>query len=118
MPAAISSQSLTLFETNAAAARATRGVAQLAALRPHAFAWAAVPKASYYRVRFFRNGSEIFAAKPVRPSVVLPAHWTFSGSARSLTPGTYHWIVQPGFGSPAASRYGTTVLAADWVATR
>jgi hypothetical protein len=103
--------------TNAAATRGTRGVAQLTALRPHAFAWAAVPKAAYYRVRFFRNGKEVFAANPVRPSVVLPAHWQFSGATRSLTPGTYHWIVQPGFGSPSAKRYGATLLAADWVAT-
>lgn len=97
---------------------APRTVARLAASQPHAFGWAAVPKASYYRVRFFRASRLVFEATPAEPRLVLPARWRFAGRRRSLVAGTYHWVVQPGFGSPTAKNYGKTIVAADWVATR
>jgi hypothetical protein len=88
-----------------------------AARRPQAFGWVAVPKATYYRVRFIRDGQVVFEATPSRPRLVLPARWRFAGRVHKLEAGTYHWVVQPGFGSPRAHRYGAAVVAADWLAT-
>src|SRR5919201_3520527 len=35
---------------------AKKAEVRLAALQPHAFGWVSVPKATYYRVRFYRDG--------------------------------------------------------------
>jgi hypothetical protein len=88
----------------------------LAAHRPHVFGWVTVPQATYYRVRFFRAGEEVFQATPVQPRIVLPARWRFAGRERSLVPGRYHWVVQPGFGTPQAQKYGSAIVVADWIA--
>jgi hypothetical protein len=82
----------------------------------HAFGWAPVPKATYYRVRFFRAGQEVFQAKPAGTRVVLPPRWRFAGRAQRLTAGTYRWVVEPGFGARRANRYGAAVVSAEWVA--
>jgi hypothetical protein len=80
------------------------------------FGWPVVPKATSYRVRFFRLGDEVFQAKTVKPRIVLPVRWRFDGTVQRLTAGTYHWMVQPGFGSDSAPRYGKAIVDADWTA--
>jgi hypothetical protein len=89
---------------------------RLTPFRAHAFGWVRVPGASYYRVRFFRGGREVFEALATRARIVLPAKWRFRGRKFSLAPGRYRWVVQAGLGDPSSKRYGKTVVAADWTA--
>lgn len=98
--------------------RTASGTAQtrLTPFRAHAFGWVRVPEASYYRVRFFRGGREVFEALPTRARIVLPGHWRFRGRKFGLAPGRYRWVVRAGFGVPSSKRYGKKVVAADWIA--
>ncbi len=89
---------------------------RLTPFRAHAFGWARVPEASYYRIRFFRGGREVFEALRTRAGIVLPANWRFRGRKFALSPGRYRWVVQAGFGVPSSKRYGKTVVAATWTA--
>lgn len=89
---------------------------RLTPLQPHAFGWVRVPNATYYRVRFFRDGREVLEAHPSQPRLVLAAHWRFHGRQYRLDRGRYRWIVQAGFGAPSAKRYGKTLVIADWIA--
>lgn len=89
---------------------------RLTPFRAHAFGWVRVPEASYYRIRFFRGGREVFEALTTRARIVLPANWRFQGRKFGLAPGRYRWVVQAGFGVPSSKRYGKTVVTADWIA--
>lgn len=59
------------------------------------FVWAATSDASGYHVEFFRGAHRVFARDTRAPEIVLPAHWTYAGRARSLQPGRYTWYVWP-----------------------
>jgi len=83
--------------------------------RPSAFGWVPVPGASYYLVRFFRGGREIYEARPAGPRLVLPLHWSFRGRKLRLEPGRYRWSVRPGYGSREGGRYGKAIVDAAWV---
>jgi hypothetical protein len=102
----------------AATAAATPAVGAPSGVKTTQFGWPPVPKATSYRVRFFRDGRLVFAANTVQPRVVLPARWRFGGRAQRLRTGTYHWVVQPGFDAQRARRYGKAIVSADWVAAR
>jgi hypothetical protein len=93
-----------------------RVAARLAARQPHAFGWVSVAKATYYRVRFFRDGRKVFEGLRVQPRIVLPGKWRFNGRRYRLDAGRYRWVVEPGFGSASRKQYGKAVVAADWVA--
>jgi hypothetical protein len=67
------------------------------------FAWSSDPDATYYSVVFTRNGKRFFTATPERPRVVLPAKLKFG-------PGSYAWIVRPGFGARSAKRLGKPLV--------
>ena len=79
------------------------------------FAWVAVPKATYYLVRFYRGSQEIFEARPSAPRLSLPPEWVFKGHRYSLTPGSYRWVVQAGFGRPTEARLGQPIVSAKLV---
>jgi hypothetical protein len=79
------------------------------------FAWVAVPKATYYLVRFDRGSQEIFEARPSAPRLSLPPEWVFKGHRYSLTPGSYRWVVQAGFGRPTEARLGQPIVSAKLV---
>jgi hypothetical protein len=96
------------------AAAKKRTAARLAAGQQHAFGWVKVPSASYYRVRFFHDGREVFEAERLRPRVVLPSVWRFRGRTHRLEAGPYRWVVQAGYGSLSARRYGRTIVSAEW----
>jgi hypothetical protein len=102
----------------AASDRKASGTTQirLTPFRAHPFGWVRVPEASYYRVRFFRGGREVFEALATRARIVLPANWRFRGRKFALAPGRYRWVVQAGLGVQSSKRYGKTVVAADWIA--
>jgi hypothetical protein len=59
------------------------------------FAWAPVEGASGYHVEFFRGTTRVFAKETTRPLLNVPAAWTFEGTKRTLSPGTYGWYVWP-----------------------
>ena len=59
------------------------------------FVWAPAPRASSYRVQFFRGSILVFEATTKKPEVTLPARWILRGVRRALTPGTYRWNVWP-----------------------
>lgn len=83
-----------------------------AASAPRVFGWVAAPGVSFYLVRFFRNGQEIFRAQPTAPRLSLPPRWLFNGHRYTLTPGRYSWSVLPGFGRRAHPRYGQPIVQA------
>ncbi len=83
-----------------------------------AFAWVAVPNATYYLVQFYRGGREIFEARPTSSRMLVPGQWTFKGRRYRLTPGRYQWSVRPGFGRTAEKRYGQAVVRAKLVIQR
>jgi hypothetical protein len=79
---------------------------------------AAVGRAAYYDVRFFRKGQLVFEAWPSRPRLQLPARWVHEGHSRSLVPGPYAWSVFPVFGSRANPRLGAAIVRSTWIAKR
>jgi hypothetical protein len=67
------------------------------------WAWAPVPKATYYSVEFTKGGTSFYRATPTEPRLSLPESVVF-------TPGAYRWIVRPGFGARTAKRLGEPVV--------
>jgi hypothetical protein len=67
--------------------------------------WSPVRRASYYNVVLVR-GRRVFSAWPTRTRLKLPRAWTYHGRRYTLRPGTYRWVVWPGFGPLSAGRYG------------
>jgi hypothetical protein len=104
--------------TETRSARAARAAAPQAAQHARAFGWAPVPRATHYLVQFYRNGKEIFEARPTAPRLVVPARWTFKGHSYTLGPGRYVWSVRPGFGRESQRRYGTPAVRAELVIQR
>lgn len=68
--------------------------------------WAAVRGARYYNFQLYRDGKRILNLWLAHPTVQLRNSWRFDGRTRRLTPGRYRWYAWPGFGPPAAHRYG------------
>jgi len=58
--------------------------------------WRPAPKATYYNVQLWLDGRKILTTWPTGTSLRLDR----------LRPGTYAWLVWPGYGARAAHRYG------------
>ena len=87
-----------------AASGATTAAAPSAGFRPtRDWAWAPVEGADYYSVQFLRADSSLYRTTTEQPRLTLPDSVVFR-------PGSYRWIVRPGFGSPSANRLGTPVV--------
>jgi hypothetical protein len=84
---------------------------------PRTFAWLPVPRATHYRVEFYRGPTRILVAFPARPRLVVPGRWKYRGRVLSFSAGTYRWTVRAGFGPRARARYGPAVVASRWVVT-
>ena len=67
------------------------------------WAWAPVPAADYYSVDFSRAGKSIYRTTTTLPLLTLPESVVFR-------PGSYRWVVLPGFGPRSESRYGAPVV--------
>ena len=67
------------------------------------WAWAPVQGADYYAVAFTRNGTAVFRATPAESKLTLPSTVVFR-------PGSYRWVVRPGFGAPSARNLGAPVV--------
>jgi hypothetical protein len=101
-----------------AATRKFRTTASSALLSPRAGArvkappllvWRRVARAAYYNVQLYRGRQKLFSAWPERTRLRLRSRWTYLGHQRRLSPGVYRWYVWPGYGSPAARRYGRLI---------
>ena len=80
---------------------------EAALTRPPLIDWTAVRKATYYNIQVWRNGRKILSRWPLRSSLQLRSTWHYRGSAYELTAARYTVFVWPGFGRPAAARYGS-----------
>jgi hypothetical protein len=78
------------------------------------FVWPSVPRATRYRVEFFRRGRKIFEASPLRPRLELPQRWQYKGRRFRLTRGTYRWRVRPAFGR-FSPRLGQPITSSTWI---
>jgi hypothetical protein len=80
--------------------------------------WTSVRGARYYNFQLYRGGKKILSTWPTHASVRLKSSWRFDGHRYRLTPGRYRWYVWPGFGPPAADRYGPAIGYHTLVITR
>ena len=67
------------------------------------WAWAPVPGRSTTTSTFTRSGTALYRATPAEPRLTLPATVVF-------LPGSYRWVVRPGFGERSASELGAPVV--------
>lgn len=80
--------------------------------------WTAVRGARYYNFQLYRHGKQILDIWPTHARVQLRSSWRFDGRTYRLTPGRYRWDAWPGFGPPAAHRYGPAIGHHTLVITR
>jgi hypothetical protein len=96
----------------AAPRRVTRTTALLApqagarVTSPPLLAWRRAARASYYNVQLFRGSVKVLSSWPTRTRLQLRSRWTYLRRTRKLAAGVYRWYVWPGYGRPAANRYG------------
>jgi hypothetical protein len=74
--------------------------------RPPVLRWTPVRRARYYNVQLFRNGRKVLSAWPEKARYRLKRRWTYAGKRRRLVPGTYRWVVWPGYGARSKGNYG------------
>ena len=67
------------------------------------FVWPRVPQATFYVVRFFRDGRQVFQGRATSTRFVAPSTLRF-------TPGSYRWNVVGAFGSTAQPRFGAPIV--------
>jgi hypothetical protein len=86
--------------------------------KPPLLRWLAIKGADYYNVQLFRGTTKILTIWPLKHEFALRRTWKFGGRKITLTPGTYHWYVWPGFGARAAVRYGNMLGSSSFAMTR
>jgi hypothetical protein len=74
--------------------------------QPPVLRWTPVMRARYYNVQLFRKGRKVLSAWPEKARYRLKRRWTYNGKRRRLVPGSYRWVVWPGFGPRSKSNYG------------
>lgn len=72
------------------------------------FAWAAMPNASFYLVRFARDGTKVFERRVTQPRLTLPASFRFKA-------GSYRWTVVPALGTAANPRYAPAIIDSRFI---
>ena len=85
---------------------------------PPLLTWGAVPKATYYNVQLWRDGTKILSVWTKHPKLRLEKSWSYGGRTYALTPGVYRWFVWPGFLRPSANEYGKLVGSRTFIITR
>ncbi len=86
--------------------------------RPPLLVWKRVARAGYYNVQVYRGKVKVFSRWPIRTRLQMKSRWRFQGRMRKLTPGTYRWYVWPGYGAPAARRYGSLLGQSTFVVAK
>jgi hypothetical protein len=74
--------------------------------RPPLIDWTGVRNATYYNVQIWRNGRKILSRWPWKSSIQLRSTWRYKGRSYTLSAAGYKVYAWPGFGRPAAGRYG------------
>src|SRR3954454_10753482 len=75
--------------------------------RPPLLRWRKVRGADYYNVQVFDGKRKLLSAWPARPRLHLARSWRYAGRRASLRRGhQIRWYVWPGYGRPAAQKYG------------
>jgi hypothetical protein len=82
---------------------------------PPLMEWPSVRRARYYNVQLFRGKRKLLSVWPARPRYQLERKWRFRGKPRRLVPGTYRWMVWPGYGKRAKGRYGKPIVRSTFV---
>src|SRR5439155_4093471 len=82
---------------------------------PPVLRWPAVSSAAYYNVQIYRAGVKVLSTWPQKNRLQIHPTWTYKARQFSLKPGTYVWLVWPGFGPLAAAKYGKQVVRAVFV---
>ena len=82
---------------------------------PPMLEWPPVRRARYYNVQLFRGKRKLLSVWPAKPRYQLERSWMFQGKRRRLVPGTYRWVVWPGYGRRAKGRYGKPVVRSTFV---
>jgi hypothetical protein len=82
------------------------------------FVWVRQPGAGHYHVQFFRGKRLVYEAWPSRPRVSVPLSGRQGGAGFELRPGTYRWVVRPGFGSRSKPRYAAPIVRSTWFVPR
>ena len=77
---------------------------------PPLLQWPSVERARYYNVQLLRGERKLLSVWPARPRYQLMRSWRFHGQPRRLVPGSYRWIVWPGYGKRAKGRYGKPIV--------
>ena len=77
---------------------------------PPLLRWPSVQRARYYNVQLLRGERKLLSVWPARPRYQLKRSWRFRGKPRRLVPGSYRWIVWPGYGRRAKGRYGKPIV--------
>ena len=77
---------------------------------PPLLQWPSVRRARYYNVQLFRGERKVLSVWPTRTRYQLKRSWRFRGKSRRLVPGSYRWIVWPGYGKRAKGRYGKPIV--------
>lgn len=75
------------------------------------WAWAPVADADYYAVQFLRDGASLYRTRTDSPRLTLPDSVVFR-------PGSYRWVVRPGFGPVADGRLGAPTVDSAFVVER
>jgi hypothetical protein len=92
--------------------------AVLRVAHPPLLRWVTLRRAGYYNVQLFRAGRKILSAWPARSHYQLRTSWNYAGHAQRLGPGSYRWIVWPGYGPRARVRYGEPIGRSTFIVRR
>jgi hypothetical protein len=74
--------------------------------------------ARYYNVQLFREGRKILSVWPTPSSYQLNRRWAYRSELRRLVPGSYLWLVWPGFGPRSRADYGRRIGPSSFVVRR
>jgi hypothetical protein len=96
----------------------TRAHADERAAATRVFVWVRQPGAGHYHVQFFRGKRLVYEAWPSRPRVSVPLSGRQGGADFEFRPGTYRWVVRPGFGSRSKHRYAAPIVRSTWFVPR
>jgi hypothetical protein len=76
---------------------------------PPLLRWTPVRGATYYNLQLSRLGRKMLSTWPTRARYRVKKHWGYGGRKWRLVPGTYRWIVRPGFGKRSKADYGRRI---------
>jgi hypothetical protein len=85
---------------------------------PPILRWTKVTRATYYNVQLFLGKRKVLSAWPRGTQLKLPMRWKYGKTTHRLVSGRYTWYVWPGFGRPAAGKYGAMLGASHFRFTR